>query len=108
MHTPRRTYGYLGALYLLQAAINYLQSYGHQPSPNQCHQLMHGQLWHSCLGPPVSIKYATACHSNVLCEILAVETSLPIQMQRHHVKSHQANNNAPLEDLTPPIRINKM
>lgn len=103
-------YGYLRALYLLQACFKYLQHYEYTlPNTiNHHHMDNTGVLTHLAYGPAFAIKHIMNRHSNVIREIQAVEASLPVTIQRHHVKSHQQEYITNLNALSPPVRINRM
>ena len=103
-------YGYLGALYLLRAGLNYLQHFGHPPPTTTIHHHMDntGVLNRLNYGPAYAIKHVMSRHNDVIREIQAVESSLPLPIQRHHVKSHQQEDVTDLMELSPPVRINRM
>ena len=97
-------YGYLGALYLLRAAITFLLQQGYIVEIPITHQYMDndGVLKRLKYGPATTIKHHLNRHSDVIREIQSVEATLPFPVRRHHVSSHQYDDIDDLEDLPLP------
>jgi hypothetical protein len=103
-------YGYLGCLYLLRAAVTYLLSHGHNIAITSTNQYMDnlGVLTRLSFGQASSLKHHLKRKSDVIREIQSVQSSLQFPIRRHHVRSHQNDDDVDLSDLPFPTRVNKM
>ena len=102
-------FGYLALLYLLWA----LTFYFHIPYKNTT---VSAYIDNSGLLSSISnyythklqsIKFSQRSGADIVREIVSVEQSLPVLIERHHVKSHTHDQVSNLEDLPVPQLINR-